>query len=191
MKRHTYRIDLATTAVEETEEGRDREPKPAPHLTGEEVGGQKDVEVDTDELLPRHSLFALRGWWKAVAFENVAYRLVTDRIAQVGQGTHDTVVPPRTILAGHPYHQVFELFLDARTANRHLGLGIITLLVSKRAVPSQDGVGLGNGCHLFESLFAQLLAHHGECFALTRRELHPALNLLAEDPIFAHQVRVA
>jgi len=53
-------------------------------------------------------------------------------------------------------------------------------------VPRQDGVGLGHRRYLFQSLFAQLLAHRGKCFALARRELHPALNLLAEDPIFGH-----
>src|SRR5215510_14340888 len=86
MQRHTYRIDLATTAVEETEEGRDRERKPAPHLTGEEVGGQQDIKVDTDELLPRPSLCALRSRWDAATFQDGAHRLVADAVAQVGQG---------------------------------------------------------------------------------------------------------
>jgi hypothetical protein len=53
-------------------------------------------------------------------------------------------------------------------------------------VPSQDGVGLGNRRYLFQSLFAQPLANLGEFSALARCELHPALNLLAEDPIFGH-----
>ncbi len=94
--------------------------------------------------------------------------------------------PPRAILAGHPHYQVFNLLIDARTANRRLGLGTITLLVRKHTVPSQDGVGLGNRRYLFQSLFAQSLANLGECSALARCELHPALNLLTEDPIFGH-----
>src|SRR6266568_8211991 len=87
-QRHIHGIDLATTAVEETEEGRDREPTPAPHLTGEEVRSQQDIEMETDELPPRHGRFALRGWWDAVTFQDVAHRLVADAIAQVGQSRH-------------------------------------------------------------------------------------------------------
>ncbi|SRR6266540_2497056 len=99
-QRHTHGIDVARTAADETEEGRDRQPTPAPHLTVEEVRSQQDVEVETDELLPGHGLRALRGRWDTVTFQNVAHRLVTDRIAEVSQRTHDAVIPPRAILAG-------------------------------------------------------------------------------------------
>ena len=72
------------TVVEETEEGRDEQPQPAPHHTGEKVGGPQYGHMDADELPLRHSLLTLRGRWDAVVFENVAYRLVTDGIAQIG-----------------------------------------------------------------------------------------------------------
>jgi len=80
---------LATTTREETlQEGRDHAPKPAPHLTGEEVHGQQDVAMETDELPPRHGLFALRGRWNAMTFQDIAHRLGANRIAQVSQRTH-------------------------------------------------------------------------------------------------------
>jgi hypothetical protein len=80
--------------MDETEEERNQQPKPTPHFAGEEVGGPQHVHMHTDELAPRHGLFALRSWWDAVTFQDVADRLGTDRIAQVGQRTHDAVIPP-------------------------------------------------------------------------------------------------
>src|SRR5712691_10187583 len=113
--------DGAATDVEAEEHAREHHPQPCPHRTDEEVRSQQDIEMETDELPPRHGRFALRGWWNAVTFQDVAHRLVADTIAQVGQGTHNAVIAPRTILAGHPHHEVFDLFLNARTANRLRG----------------------------------------------------------------------
>jgi hypothetical protein len=188
---HIHGTHLATTTWDETQqEGRDHKPKPAPRLTGEEVCSQQDVAMETDELSPRYGLFALRGRWDAVTFQDVAHRLGANRIAQVRQRTHDAVIPPRAILAGHPHHQVFDRSTNARTANRRLGLGTITLLVRKHAVPSQDGVGLGNCRHFFQGLLAQLLAQLGERFAVAVRELDAPSDLLAEDAILGDQVRI-
>ena len=62
MQRHPHGRDLVTPPVDETEERGDREPKPAPHLTGEEVRRQQDIEVETDELVPRGGLLTLWCW---------------------------------------------------------------------------------------------------------------------------------
>jgi hypothetical protein len=70
-------------------------------------------------------------------------------------------------------------------------LGTITLLGRERAVPSQDRVGLGHRRHLFQSLFAALLAKLGECFAIAVREVHTTADLLAENAILGYQVRIA
>ena len=64
-----------------------------------------------------------------------------------------------------------RLLVDARTVNGLVELGTITLLGRERAVPSQDNVGLGHRCHLFQSLFVQLLAKLGECFAIADRRV--------------------
>src|SRR5712692_1684518 len=58
-------------------------------------------------------------------------------------------------------------------------------------MPSQDGVGLGNRRYLFQGLLAQLLAKLGEYLAITIRELHAAVDLLAENAILGSQVRIA
>ena len=87
-----------------------------------------------------------------MALEDIADRLVTDRIAQVGQRTHDAVIPPRAILAGHPHHQVFDLLVNAGTPNRLVWLGGVTFLIDELAVPGEDRVGLGNRRDRFQGL---------------------------------------
>jgi hypothetical protein len=117
MQRHPHGRDLGTTAVDDTEERGDHEPTPAPHLTGEEVRRQQDSEVETDELVPRGGLLTLWRWGNAMMLEDIPYALVAERVSQVGQGSHDAVIAPGAILAGHPHHQVFDLLVDVGTAN--------------------------------------------------------------------------
>src|SRR5262249_1035001 len=67
----------------------------------------------------RHVAVVLRsGAGGMVPFPDIAYRLVAAAIAEVGQGTHNALIPPRTMLAGHPNHEAFELFRKTRPANR-------------------------------------------------------------------------
>ena len=44
------------------------------------------------------------------------HRLVRQDIAQIGQGTDDSIVTPVDILFGHPYNQGFEFRLNAWAA---------------------------------------------------------------------------
>jgi hypothetical protein len=147
--------------------------------------------VEADELVPRGGRLPLWRWWNAMLLEDIPYALVAERVSQIGQGSHDAVIAPRAVLAGHPHHQVFDLFGDARTANGLGELGTLTLLGRACAVPGQDCIGLGHRRNLFQSLFAQLLAKLGECFALAIREVHTTTDLLAENTILGYQVRIA
>jgi hypothetical protein len=147
--------------------------------------------METDELPPRHGRFAFRGWWDTVSFQDVPHRLVAKTIAQVGQSTHNAVIAPRTILSGHPHHEIFDLFRNARTASRLRGLGTIALPIRACAVPGKDSVGLGNRRNLCQGLLTQLLADLSECLAIALCELHATTDLLTENAIFCYQVRIA
>ncbi len=186
IQRHPPGRDLVPTAVDATEERGNREPKPAPPLTGEEVRRQQDIEVETDECVPRGGRLPLWRWGNAMLLEDIPYALVTERVSQIRQGSHDAVIAPGAVLAGHPHHQVFDLFGDARTAKGLGDLDTITLLGRACAVPSQDSVGLSHRRNLFQSLFAELLAQLGECFAIAVREGHTAADLLAENTILGY-----
>src|SRR5262249_43361752 len=150
-----------------------------------------DIAMATDELMPGGGLPPLWRWWNAMLLEDIAHALVAERVSQVGQCSHNTVIAPGAVLAGHPHHQGFDLFGDARTANGLVELGTITLLGRACAVPSQDSVGLSHRRHLVQSLFAELLAKLGEYVAIAVREVHTTANLLAEQAILGEQVCIA
>jgi hypothetical protein len=47
-----------------------------------------------------------------MTFEDIAHGLVTDRITQMGQRTHNAIVAPRAIVLGQPHHQGLQLRSD-------------------------------------------------------------------------------
>jgi hypothetical protein len=84
----------AATDVETEEHAREYHPQPCPHRTGEEVRSQQDIEMETDELPPRHGLFALRSGGNAMPLEDVPHCLITDPIAKVLQSALNTIIAP-------------------------------------------------------------------------------------------------
>src|SRR4029453_3745537 len=95
---------------EERKERKKEQSKPTPYRAVEEIGCPQHVQMHTDELPPRHGLLALRSWWDAVTFQDVAHRLIAERIAQLGQCTHDTVIPPQTFFSAMAVHKAPLLF---------------------------------------------------------------------------------
>src|SRR4029077_14181392 len=123
------------------------EPAQRPDLSGEEVGRHEDVHVRTDALLPGGRGLALWRWRDAMALEDVAHGLVTDRIAQVGQGPRDPIVAPRAMLLGHADNQGLQLWVNFGAAWRPPLLGAVTLLRHKLAMPAENRVRLDDLCH--------------------------------------------
>jgi hypothetical protein len=64
-------------------------------------------------------------------------------------------------------------------------------LVDERAVPGKDGVRFGNGRELFQRLLAELLAYLSQYFAIAVRQVHPTVDLLAEEAVLSCQILVA
>src|SRR5262249_47938756 len=107
-----------------------------------------------DELLPRGRRFTFRSRWDAMALEDVAYGLVTDRHAQVGQGADDPVIAPGAILLGHTHDQGLDLRVDpGATGSLALG-GAIKFLGHELTVPGQDGVGFDHLSDFLQGLLA-------------------------------------
>src|SRR5262247_2364120 len=140
----------------------------------------------TDKLLPRRGRLALRGWRDAMALEDVAHRLSTNRQAQVSQGADDPVVAPGAILLGDADNQCFELLVDRGTAWSLPALGAVELLGDQCAVPAENRLGLNDLGHFLEGLLAQLLADDGEGFALAIPQPDAPFDLVAEDAVFRH-----
>src|SRR5262249_7312187 len=137
-----------------------------------------------------HDLLPFWRGGNAVTLEDIPDRLVTDGIAQVGQSTHNAIIAPGAILAGHPHHEVFDLLVHARTADSLMHLGRLTLLVRERAVPGEDGIGRGNRRDLLECFPTQLLTQLSEGVTVTITQRHATRDLLAEDAVLCCEVCV-
>src|SRR5207249_3111526 len=148
-----------------------------PDLGREEVGSYQHIQMRPDTLLPRGRRLPLWSRRDAMALENIAHRLVTDRQAQVGQGADDPVIAPGAILSGHPNYESLDLLVNAGTSNRRTGLYVATLLGGKLAVPGQDGVGLDKRRDLFQGLLAELLAKLSEGLTIAIAQLHATSDL--------------
>jgi hypothetical protein len=187
----THRTDLVMTQVDEARRARDDQPKPTPDFTVEEVGGPQHVQVESDELPPRHGPLTLRGGEDAMALEDIAHRLVADRVSQMVQGALNAVIAPRAVLSCHADHQGFNRFVDAGTSNGLVWLGGVHLLVGERAVPGKDSIRPGHGGDCFQRLLAQLGAKLSEFLALAVSQLHVTVDLVAQDAIFCHEIVIA
>jgi hypothetical protein len=79
MRRDASHIHLPAPKVDEEEDVVGHEPTQRPDVGREEVGRHKDVHVHTDELFPRRGRLPLWRRRNAMAFEDIAYRLITHR----------------------------------------------------------------------------------------------------------------
>src|SRR5215468_659466 len=154
---------------------------------------KKSVATRTSMCVRMNSFQVVVVWrWRdAMALEDVAHRLVTDRQAEVGQGADNPVIAPRAILLGHADNQGLQLWVDLRSSwSLALG-GAVKFLRHKPAVPAKDRVRLDDGGHFRERLLAQLLANLGQGFALAITQAYATFDLVTQHAIFGYQVFVA
>src|SRR5205085_79832 len=105
MRRRAGDVHLPTREVDEKEHVVRDQACRCPDLSGEEVRGDQHLHMRADKLLPCGRRLALGSRCDAMALEDVAYCLVTDREAQVGEGSNDPVIAPGAILFGHTHDQ--------------------------------------------------------------------------------------
>src|SRR5262249_39892152 len=113
-----------------------------PDLSGEEVRGHEYIHVRTDKLLPCRGFLAFRGWWNAIALENVPHSLIADRITQMPQSSHNAVIAPRTTLLGETHDQGLGCGIDWGAPKRLALLGTVNLLRDELPMPCQNRLRL-------------------------------------------------
>ena len=96
MRRDACDMDLPTLQVDEKQHVVCHEPTQRPDLGREKLCRDQHVQMRVDELFPRRGGLALWRWRNAMAFQDVAHRLITDGQAQVGQGADNPVITPNT-----------------------------------------------------------------------------------------------
>lgn len=122
------------------------------------------------KLLPRGRLLALGSGRHAMTFEDVAYRLVADRVPKLLQGSDEAIVAPRAVLSRHLHHQLCQLRVDPRPSKELAVLGAVKPPGHQLAVPSQDRVWLDDAGHFCEGLLAELFADRSQRLAFGVRQ---------------------
>ncbi len=122
--------------------------------------------------------------------QDIANGLIADRIAQLGQGTGNAIIPPAAILLGQAHDQGFQLLVDHGAIESLTLLGTVKCLRHQLAVPGHNGVGFDDGGDLLQGFLAQLLTHRGQDLALAIAQSHVTSDLLAQDTILSDQVLI-
>src|SRR5712691_6319240 len=108
---------------------------------------------------------------------------------QVRQGTLDAAVTPRWVLLRHAQDELFDFLGDTRASKLFALLAAIELVCYQSLVPTQEGIGRGEGGELFEALTAQWIRQCGETAALGVGKTEPAAAVLGfEDAILLLKV---
>src|SRR5215471_1327385 len=179
MGRDAGHMDLPTPQMQEKQDIIRHQPAQRPHLGGEEVRRNQDIEMRADELFPRGGRLPLWRRWDTVALEDIAHGLITDYQAEIGQGANDPVIAPRAILLGDADNQRFQLRVNSGTAWRLPLLGAIELLGDQCAMPGENRLELDDLGHCLEGPLAELLPDHSEGLALTIAQPDAPLKLVA------------
>jgi hypothetical protein len=83
--------------------------------------------------------------------QDIADSLVGHLIPQIGQRSHNPVIPPAGVLASQANHQILDLCTGARPARRAALLGAIEFLSHQLAIPGKNGIGSGEARNLLQS----------------------------------------
>src|ERR1035437_945440 len=79
-----------------------------------------------------------------VSAKDVAHGLIGNRVAEIGQGSDDAVVPPTGVLSGEAHNERFQFGRDAGPAWRSTEFGAVELAGNEPPVPGEDGIGFGD-----------------------------------------------
>ena len=189
--RHARDMDPAGRHMHEEEDVVRHEAARRPHLSGEEIRRGEHVPVGTNELGPRSGLLALRCRRDSVAFQDVADRLVAQRVTHVGKCAGDPVVAPIAVLGGKPDDQVLNLSIDVGPTGIAPLLRAIELHRDEPPVPGEDSLGLHDARDLSEDRPPELLADLRQRPAVAVGQFQPARELRPRDPVFRGEILVS
>ena len=108
-----------------------------------------------NEFLPARALASFWRRCNAVPLQDVAHRLVRNRIAQIGERTDDPILPPTAVLLGHADNQRLDLRADSRPSRVGSMAGSVELAGDQAAVPAENRLGLGDTGYIGEEVAAE------------------------------------
>jgi hypothetical protein len=109
-------------------------------------------------------------------------------MAQVGEGAHDAVVSPASIVPREADHQLLHLRRDPRAARIPPPRRAIELGGDESPIPVQEGVRLGDLGDVFQRLASHAFGDFRQRAPLRIRQAKPRRQMRTEDAIPSQQV---
>ena len=188
MRRQSSDMDFPACQVNKEQHVVRHQPSSRPHLGREKVRRHQPLHVRADELVPGGGLLALWSRWDAMTLQDVADRLVADRVVQMLQSPNNVIVALGAVSPGQAQHQGLQIFINFGTSKSLPLLRTVELLGDEFAVTGENGIGRKGRGDLLQCLLAQLLANLCQRLALTIPQPHTTGDPLAENAILRCQV---
>ena len=142
------------------------------------------------KFLPGRGFTTLWGCRHAAPLEDIAHGLVTDLVAQLRQGTSQTVITPAPIFLGHLDNQVFQFVLNTGTSRRLALGGAIAFVRGEFSLPGKDGVRFDDMGDFFQGFLPELSAELRQGLALGIAQVQSSCDLMAQDAVFGCEILV-
>jgi GNAT superfamily N-acetyltransferase len=123
-------------------------------LDGEKVCRHQAFPVSSEKRRPRHVLIALRGRIDPVFSENVCDRAAPDLMPQIGHGSLDSCIPPRSILKRHAQNEIGDRLPYARPTGAST-MAVVPFTCDHFSVPSQEGIRCDQGMKFVQDLASE------------------------------------
>ena len=111
-------LHLPRRQVDEEQNDKTLQSSPRPHFHGEEICSYNQLPMPAQKLLPCRLSPPLGCGLYPVSFQNRSDRTASKFVAQIGQCTLDSSIPPIPVFFCHANHQSLDLAGDARSARR-------------------------------------------------------------------------
>ena len=161
---------------------------PRPRFDGEEVGGNDQIPVLLEELLPGGLSFPLRRRLNSVPRQDLSDRAATDVVPQIGECALDSPIAPGAVLIRQAHDQLLNLLRRPRSSGAPF-LAAVVLLRDQTAVPGQQRLGRDDRAQLDQHLPSEPFRLDGQPAALVVSEAQSLVaQLFPQHPILFPKV---
>lgn len=150
-------VDTSGFQLHHSKDVERREFFPSPDFGGREIRREDRFPVSFQKRRPRRCLLATWCGFDAMVFEDISHCGVSGVVAEISEGSLNSVVAPRGILCGESSNRVHVFLTDARPPWATLLTGV-ELFRRQFTVSTKDRAGSHNGGQFMQGLATRCVA---------------------------------
>ena len=177
---HAGDLDSSGLEVHDNEDIHRHESTERPNFRRCEVDGGKRVPMGPQERTPRYLPLPFWRGFDPIQLQDVANRLITDRMDEIGQSALNAVIAPGRIFFRKPEDETDDRLVNTRPADGLPLVAVVPLLRHEFTVPTQNRVRGHDGGQFEECLAAENMRFHSQ---------YPTLVVAQQQPLLAELVQ--